>query len=402
MKVFPPRITSKRRVKENKVKIAIVCPRYPPAIGGAEKYLEAIAGGLAKRGFCVEVFTSDYEQHLNFVKLDEKIPREEYKNGVKIFRLSSFPWKRYGYFITPHMVPRLLSSKPDVLYAAGFGYWSCLSAYICGRILHKPLIIQPNFGVPYSPFQKAYQGTIGKLLREANGAVFYSEFEKKLMGRYGKIPGNSIVASPGVDEKFFSFSYNRDVLSKVGLQGKRVMLVVGRLDNGKRIDLIIKATARLRKLFPEIALVVAGPDFGAGESLKALAHQLAVDDCVYFAGRLEQDDLIALYRQAEVFVHPSGFELFGIVVAEAFASSLPVVASNTGSLPELVEHGETGLLFKEGSEEELFQSIKLVLEDKLLASKIAEQAHERALREYRWEKTVEKVEKLIKNWEKTF
>lgn len=400
--MFSPRITSKRQVKESKVKIAIVCPRYPPAIGGAEKYLEAIAVGLSKRGFCVEVFTSDYEQHLNFVKLDEKIPREENKNGVKIFRLSSFPWKRYGYFITPQVVPHILSSKPDVLYAAGFGYWSCLAAYICGRILHKPLVIQPNFAVPYSPFQKAYQRTIGKLLREANGAVFYSEFEKKLMGRYGKIPRNSIVASPGVDESFFSISHNRDMLSKLGLHDKRVVLAVGRIDDGKRIDLIIKVTARLRKLFPEIALVVAGPDFGAVESLKALAHQLAVADCVYFAGRLEQDDLIALYRQAEVFVHPSGFELFGIVVAEAFASSLPVVASNTGSLPELVEHGETGLLFKEGSEEELFQAIKLVLEDKVLARKLAEQAHKKALREYRWEKTVDKVERLIKNWEKTF
>lgn len=382
------------------MKIAIVCPRYAPAIGGAEKYLEAIATGLAKRGFCVEVFASDYEQHLTFVKLNEKIPREENKDNVKIFRLPSFSWKRYGYFITPQMVPRILLSKPDVLYAAGFGYWSCLSAYICARILHKPLIIQPNFGVPYSPFQKTYHKTMGKLLREADGAVFYSEFEKKLMGGFGKIPQNSIVAPPAVDEKFFSFTPNRDMLSKLGLHDKRVVLAVGRIDDGKRIHLIIKATGRLKKLFPEIAIIVAGPDFGAGKSLKALAHQLAVDDCVYFTGKLEQDDLIALYRQAEVFVHPSGFELFGMVVAEAFASSLPVVASNAGSIPELVEHGKTGLLFKEGSEEELFQAIKLVLEDKSLARKLAEQAYEKAFREYRWEKTVDKVEGLIKNWEK--
>lgn len=384
------------------MKVAIVCPRYPPAIGGAEKYLEEVARGLAGRGYDVEVFTSDYEQHLRFVKLDRKIARKEEKNGVKIFRLMSFPWRRYGYFITPGMIPRILSSRPNVIYSAGFGYWACFAGFICARLLRKPFIIQPNFGVPMSPFQRTYHGTIGKLLRSADGAVFYSEYERKLMSEYGKIPSCSIVANPGVDEKFFSFVVNRDVRSKLGLQGKRVILTVGRVDDGKRIDILIKAIGRLRAFFSDLAVVVAGPDFGAMESLRVLACRLEVDDCVYFTGKLEQDDLINLYREAEVYVHPSGFELFGIAVAEAFASSLPVVASDAGSVPELVEHGITGLLFREGAEDELFQAVKLIMEDKFLARSLAGKAHEKAFREYRWERTVEKIEVLVKGIGETF
>lgn len=379
------------------MKIAIVCPRYPPAVGGAEKYLEEVAKRLAGKGYGVEVFTSDYEQHLGFVKLDDGIPREEEKEGVKIARLRSFPWKRYGYLITPSMVPRILSSKPDVVYAAGFGYWSCLAGLTAARILRKPLVIQPNFGIPRSPFQKAYHKSIGRLLREAQGAVFYSEYEKKLMGGFGKIPSHSIVANPGVDERFFSPPVHRNMRVRLGLQGRRLLLTVGRIDEGKRIDLVVRAAAKLKKLFSEIALVVAGPDFGAVESLEALALSLGVSDCVYFTGRLEHDDLISLYYEAEVFVHPSSFELFGITVAEAFAASLPVAVSDAGSLPELVEHGVNGLLFKDGSEEELFQAVKLIMENESLARKLGDKAREKALREYRWEKTTNKIEKLIKS-----
>lgn len=118
--------------------------------------------------------------------------------------------------------------------------------------------------------------------------------------------------------------------------GERVLLYVGRRDPYKNVPLLVEAFAAARKRAPwPLRLVVAGaPDPRYPEAEDA-ARRLGVADAVDFAGSMPFGKLVEAYRNADLLVHPSRYEGFGLQVAEAFAAGLPVVCSDGGSLPEI-------------------------------------------------------------------
>jgi glycosyltransferase involved in cell wall biosynthesis len=118
----------------------------------------------------------------------------------------------------------------------------------------------------------------------------------------------------------------------------RVLLAVSRLTHQKGMDVAIRA---LPQLPDDLVLVVLGEGPERGE-LERLARGLGVEQRVFLLGRVP--DVAAWLQRAHVFVHPARWEGFGLGVLEAMLAGLPVVASNVSSLPELVVHGETGLL----------------------------------------------------------
>ncbi|HZN97889.1 MAG TPA: glycosyltransferase family 4 protein, partial [Gemmatimonadales bacterium] len=83
----------------------------------------------------------------------------------------------------------------------------------------------------------------------------------------------------------------------------------------------------------------------------------------HFAGSLDRAGVARRYREADLFTLPSSAEAFGNVFAEALASGLPIVGSNVGGIPELVEHGVNGLLVTPGSPQTLAQAIRYLAED---------------------------------------
>ena len=124
-------------------------------------------------------------------------------------------------------------------------------------------------------------------------------------------------------------------------EGARVLLAVGRLTEQKGLDVALRALPLVRERFPDACLVVLG-DGPLRARLAALADALGVGDAVHLPGRA--GDVAAWYRRADVLVHPSRWEGFGLVLLEAMLASLPVVATRVSAIPEIVADGETGLL----------------------------------------------------------
>lgn len=119
------------------------------------------------------------------------------------------------------------------------------------------------------------------------------------------------------------------------------LLFVGRLVSVKGADLAIEALRRLRERGVETTLTICGegPELGA---LKRQVRDAGLMDSVKFEGWTEPDELAARYRRAELVLVPSRYEPFGIVALEAIASGCPVVAAETGGLPEAV--GDCGII----------------------------------------------------------
>lgn len=160
------------------------------------------------------------------------------------------------------------------------------------------------------------------------------------------------------------------------------LLFVGRLVERKGAEYAIRAIAALRGQGREVRLVVVG-DGPERPKLEALATELGVADSVRLAGALPHDAVAAHYRSASALLMPAVTdwkgeqEGFGMVLVEAMASGLPIVASRSGGIPDVVIDGETGLLVPERDAAALASAATRLLDDPMLSARLAEGGRER-------------------------
>jgi phosphatidylinositol alpha-1,6-mannosyltransferase len=158
------------------------------------------------------------------------------------------------------------------------------------------------------------------------------------------------------------------------------ILFVGRLHQRKGVDVLLRAMPEVLASVPEARLLVAGSGEREGE-LKALKAELGLGDEVEFLGFVPDEDLPDLYARARVFTMPSLYEGFGIVMIEAMASSVPVVAFATGGAPEVIEDGVNGHL---ADPETLADRLVRVLEDPAGAAAMGRRGRELVEARYSW------------------
>jgi glycosyltransferase involved in cell wall biosynthesis len=161
----------------------------------------------------------------------------------------------------------------------------------------------------------------------------------------------------------------------------------------KGIRFLVEAAAQLKPRFPDLKVVVAGDGFERPD-LIALAERLGIARDVTFLGWVANSDLPQYYRAAAVSVIPSLEEGFGIPAAEAMGCETAVVASDAGGLPEVVEHGVTGLIVPRGDASALAGAIGELLADPDRRQRMGRAGRERALRLFDWDRSAEQFEQI--------
>jgi glycosyltransferase involved in cell wall biosynthesis len=156
--------------------------------------------------------------------------------------------------------------------------------------------------------------------------------------------------------------------------GARVLLCVGRLAQQKGIDVAVRALAKIREHEPAAVLVVLG-EGPERARLEALAGE-----GVLLPGRV--GDVASWYRRAEVLVHPSRWEGFGLALLEAMLAGKPVVATRVSSAPEIVTDGETGLLVPPDDPPALAEAVVGLLADPARAAAMGQAGFVRARSEF--------------------
>ncbi len=165
----------------------------------------------------------------------------------------------------------------------------------------------------------------------------------------------------------------------------------GRLEPIKALDVLLEAAALLRGRYRDLRVELAGS--GACEArLRALAAQLGIADAVAFLGWRE--DMNVLHARWELFAQPSLHEGFGLGALEAMAAGLPVVASATGGLPELIEDGRTGFLVPPGAVEPLADRLGRLLADDTLRARMADLARQRVRQSFSVDEMAAQTAKL--------
>lgn len=195
--------------------------------------------------------------------------------------------------------------------------------------------------------------------RRAHVLFTVSNYSKQeIIRHYGVTPEKIQVTYNGVDRcRFFPGSDGRECVEALGLTPGNFILMVGRLEPRKNHETLIKAWARLGDLAPP--LVIVGQDDPNFPQLQDLINEVASGQRVIQFKHMGDDVLPAVMRHATVFAYPAFAEGFGMPVAEAMASGVPVITSNVTSLPEVA--GDGAVLCDPYDEEDLYRALRQVL-----------------------------------------
>ena len=247
-----------------------------------------------------------------------------------------------------------------------------------------------------------------RAVRDSAAVVAASEIELgELLDLYDADRAKLRIIPCGVDPNLFRPIRQADAREKLDRdQCERLILFVGRIEQIKGIDVLLRALGLLFFRHPELRsdvclLVVGGaldpgddaPETEKIQELRRLVHQHRMEANVSFVGSRDQETLALYYAAADVCAVPSLTESFGLVALEAMACGTPVVGTRVGGLQKLIEHGESGLLVPAGDYQALAEAIAQVLTDPRLRMHLAHGARDRA-EHYTWQSVGDKIEAL--------
>ncbi|MCC6065669.1 MAG: glycosyltransferase [Thermofilum sp.] len=392
------------------MRILHVIPYFPPAsaFGGPPRAAYLVARELARRGHEVTVYTTDAKD-LRTRIWDGKAPWVEREvDGVRAvyFRnLTMLTVKMFKLFVTPALPARAQKEVKgfDVVHLHEFRTLQNAAAARAARDHGVPYVLQAHGSVPrvgsWKTLKLLYDTVYGyKLLRGASRAIALTKAEARHYKRMG-VPEEKIAIVPnGIDLSEYSDLPPKGAFKeKFNVpEDKRIVLYIGRIHWIKGVDILVKAYALLAKQpgFKDTILVIAGPDDGYLGKVKSLVQDLGISDSVLFTGPLYGSDKLSAYVDAEFVVLPSRYETFPYVVLEAYACVKPVIASNVEAMPDIVLHGETGLLFRAGDEKELASALAHLLENPKETEKMGRNARKLAEEKYSMDKIAVELEKV--------
>lgn len=356
---------------------------HPDQIGGAYRYTTEVAERLALRGARVQVlYPAEVSQN-----------EKEIRNGVELVRIPDADgwffsnWRKENQAMASALNEALLEHSSDqkhgspmvCLCHAFFG--PAFSSVRLDRSLSKVFIYHGPWSEEFlyarrlsgGPFWRAWISRFiavflkrveFKALKQSQAVALMSQsMRRRMLDLHGGNFADPEVIHGGVNEDQFQMQSDRDAIRKhYGLSEKDfLLLAVRRLDPRMGLDCLLKALARIQNLNPNVKLWIAGKGEQRSE-LEELALRLGVDKSFRLLGFVPEEELPELYNAADCVIMPSlDLEGFGLTTVEALACGAPVIGSDSGATPELLEPLEkiTGknLLFKSGCHESLSQAL---------------------------------------------
>jgi len=237
-----------------------------------------------------------------------------------------------------------------------------------------------------------------QVARQADRIICATEHEKRILEDiYEADPSRVCVVPCGVDLDLFKPSDKETARAALSLNGKRMVLFVGRIEPLKGVDILLAAAAQL-KAESDFQVFIVGGDGTANDEIKRLqwlTADLGITPRVSFLGSVDHDRLPLFYNAADLCVVPSYYESFGLVALEAMACGTPVVASRVGGLTTTVRDGETGYLIPWHYPQPFAERMALLLSDEELRQSFGRTARE-AVKGFGWSNIADAVESIYR------
>lgn len=377
-----------KSVKGNKSKktkkIMFVTPYFYPKIGGLENYAYNIALGLKnKYKWEVVIVTSNHENPKEY--------KEENIKGMKIYRLprllkiSNTPINPMWYFQIKKIIkkeqPSIINGHAPVPFIADVAARAAKSMKI-------PFILTYHAGsmkkdnLLYDIMINLYEKMIlGKTKRLSKNIICSSDFVKEQFIKNK----SSITVNPGVKVNNNSYKHGKNII------------YVGKIDKSshwKGIKYLIESLSLIKDKIKGIEIRFVG-DGDCIEHYKRLSNKLNLK--ISFSGEKTGKSLDEEYFNSSILVLPSVSEAesFGMVLIEAMAHKKPVIGSNIGGIPYVIDHNKNGLLVPPKNPEKLAEAIAYIIKNPKIARKMGEEGYKKVKNSFTWEIQVNKTDKLL-------
>lgn len=350
------------------MRVLISSCTYHPALNGQSIFVVNLAEGLAAAG------------HEVCVLYPEPKPSRGTRNGVRLevagsYSLGWFHEQAYLSLRFGKVRPVFDDFKPDVVHIHDH-YPLEWAAVREARRRHIPVMgtnhYSPASLKPYLPLagtlRPAWDWILWNwmlwLYDHLDMVTAPSKAAVDLLVRVGlHVPSRPITCGVNMHRFRPDPSVDRSaVRAQYGLDPKRVLVVyVGRVDQEKRIDVLIRAMSHLAREDVQLAVAGAGSDL---PRLSALAKSLNLEDRVRFLGPVPNDQLNPLLNAADIFAMAGDSESLSIASLEAMAAGKPVLLANAFALPQLVQEGGNGYLFRRGDAEDCARCISRLVHER--------------------------------------
>ena len=339
---------------------------YPPTISGVTLVVQKIARAMVDRGHAVMVVTAS----------EKNIPYHSEDQGVQLERILGIPnpfwWEGPMPFLLPSRIHSLaIRFKPDIIHTHDNGYASLVLPTVKWEPSQK--LISSCYTLPsfFTQFLKhgSLESRINTMmwnyylrnLGHYKHVVFCTRTHERDFLAHGLRQPTTVISNGVNIKRYHPISEpGEDIEARYHLPPAPRILSVGRLMKDKRLDLLINAM-RVVCNIQEAHLLVVGRG-SERQHLKTLIQKQNLEPYIHLLGYVPESDLPALYRACNLFTIPSMVEVQSIPALQAAVTGLPIVAADSAALPELVRHGENGLLVNPLNAHELGEAILTILQ----------------------------------------
>jgi glycosyltransferase involved in cell wall biosynthesis len=363
---------------------------YPPrVVGGISKVVYDLSHRLIKDGHQVTVVTYR-DGDTSYYEDDE---------GINVYRVDNYmihpnnfiDWIMQLNFNMVAKASELMNKfgKFDVIHAhdwlVSYAAKSLKEAYDVPMVATIHATENGRNSGIHDETQRYINDSEWQLTYEASEVIVNSNYMKNEIQRIFGLPYDKINVIPnGVKlDKFEGIERDYDLRRQYAMDNEKIILYVGRLVYEKGVQNLIGAMPKILENYHDSKLVICGRG-GMMDELKQEAHNLGIDEKVYFVGYCDAAKVQKMYINADIAVFPSTYEPFGIVALEGMLSGTPTVVSDVGGLNEIVEHGVTGMKSYAGNSNSIADSVLALLYDQELCNKVSKNAIEVVKEKYNW------------------
>jgi glycosyltransferase involved in cell wall biosynthesis len=375
-------------------RLLFVAESFHPVLGGGERHVQDLSAALVASGLTAAVLTRRSERAW---------PSSETLNGVRILRVGPSGSGRFGkYAMVPNVLAAMWRERRayDVVNVCGTRVLG-LPVLLAGQVLGKPVVLQADMtgeltGEIYVWGTALHNRFVLRLLsplmavrnaffRRAAAFVAISRLIEDECLAAGLRRERVVCIQHAADTVRFRPAASgeaRALRARLGLPLDGVLAVfTGRLLKGKGLEILIEALARLAADHPNAHLVIVGSGRGqvlsVEDALRGDVAERGLASRVTFTGRV--NNVEEYLRACDLFAFPSLYEGLPHSPLEAAAAGLPAVASRTGGIPDVVVHGQTGLLVEPGDVDGVTAALRTLLADTELRERFGRAAREVAL-----------------------
>lgn len=383
--------------------ILMVCSSYPRFKGdSAAIFLHLLAKALNDKNITVSVLAPDEPNTDAIATLD----------GINVYHFRYFikPYQKlaYGAGILPNISknPWLMLQIPLFACSMFFSihrlcrrldiglihaHWIIPQGFVAmlaGKLLKIPVVTTAHGGDAFAFKNKLFSALKSVTLYGCDAWTSNTVTTANAIDPLGRYKSIHIVPM-GVDVTMFCRKAEIVTLPKQ-CDGKMIVLFVGRLVEKKGVRYLIEAFAQLDRHILDGAVLLIIGDGHEKNSLVRLSTKLGLEKNIFFIGKIQNDQLLNYYSQAHLFVAPSIIDKHGdtegqgIVLLEAMACRVPIIASRVGGIVDVISDNTTGMLVDPGDASSLCECMQKLLENPELSKKLTDNAEKFVNNQYSW------------------